>query len=187
MITGHLGIAGALRGAVRRPPSTELLLALLAASVAPDILDVAYAITGFCNPFGLFSHTVPAVALEAAVIGGVAFLATESVATAALFVTVVGVHVFGDLITGHKLFWPGGELVGVHLYTRAVLDWMLETPIALAGWWMLRRSGGAPRWAASTMAALALVIGQTGFDYYAFTHIRGVKPNACSQETPALS
>lgn len=181
MITGHLGVAGLARSRSSQPTSTDLLLALFAASVAPDILDVMYVVVGFCNPYGLFSHTLHAVVLEAAVIGGVAFLATESAATALLFVTVVLLHVCGDLITGQKLLVPAGELVGLHLYTRPALDWLLECPLALLGWWTLRRQGKSPRWSASIWGACVLLVIQTSFDLYAATHIKGVKPNACAQ------
>ena len=187
MKTGHGGVTGILRSGSRQRTSTDLLLALLAASVAPDILDLLFFTVGFCNPYGLYSHTVYIVALQAAVISGLAYLATESRATALTFATVVMLHVVADLITGHKLLLPGGDLIGLHLYTRAVLDWAIETPLALLGWWLLRRTGNAPRWATSIMAAVALVVVQTAFGVYALTHQTGVKPNACVSSSIALA
>ena len=37
----------------------------------PDVLDVAFAMSGICSPFGLYTHTLPAIALETAVVGGI--------------------------------------------------------------------------------------------------------------------
>ena len=156
-----------------------LLLALLAASVAPDILDTVYFLLGVCSPYGLFSHTLYVVALQATVLGGVSFLATGSRATALTFAGIVLLHLPADLITGHKLVIPGGDLIGLHLYAHAILDWVVETPVALLGWWLLRRSGQVPPWAASRRAAVVLVILQTAVAGYALTHVTGVKPSAC--------
>lgn len=179
MITGHLGVAGILRSGSRRRTSTVLLLALLAASVAPDILDTVYFLLGFCSPYGLFSHTLYVVALQAGVLGGMSFLVTGSRATALSFAGVVLLHLPADLITGHKIMIPGGDLIGLYLYAHATLDWAVETPLALLGWWLLRRSGRAPTWASSIGAAVFLVILQTAVAGYALTHMTGVKPSAC--------
>ena len=187
MITGHGGVAGILGSTPPRPISTQFLLALLAASVLPDILDVAFVVVGFCNPYGLYSHTAFVVALQAAVVGGMALLATQSRATAVTFAAVVLLHVPGDLITGRKLFLPGGDFVGLHLYARAPVDWAIETPLALLGWWLLRRTGNAPRWAASYVAAAVLVTVQTIFGLYAATHITGLKPSACVPAPMAMA
>ncbi len=66
MIAGHLGIAGVAH-AVRRDSS---LVWLLGASLAPDVVDAMFVVAGSCNPHGLYSHTLPAAALIAAVTGG---------------------------------------------------------------------------------------------------------------------
>lgn len=172
MITGHVGVAAAVRGGWR---STSLVW-LLAASVAPDVLDVAMAAGGVCNPYGLYSHTVPAAALTAAVLGGAALLATGSRATAIAAALLVMLHLPPDMITGHKLFWPGGAMIGLDLYSRPLLDFLIEAPLLVLGWWLLRRSGSAPRWAASIAAVAALLAVQLAFD---LTTGEGVKPTAC--------
>jgi hypothetical protein len=172
VITGHLGIAAAVRSGWR---DTSLLW-LLPASVAPDILDIAYALVGFCSPFGLYSHTVPAVALLALAVSGAAYLATGSRSTALAAGALVLLHLPADLITGYKYFWPGGPLMGLNLYQRPALDFLLEALLALGGWWMLRRGAGAPRWATVGVAAGALVLVQAAF---AAKAIR--KPSACEE------
>ena len=72
MIAGHLGIAGAAYSG-RRDSS---LIWLLGASLAPDVVDALFVVAGSCNPYGLYSHTLPAAALIAVVTGAVAYAAT---------------------------------------------------------------------------------------------------------------
>jgi hypothetical protein len=170
VITGHLGIAAAVRSGWR---DTSLLW-LLPASVAPDLLDIAYALVGICSPFGLYSHTVPAAALLAVAVGGAAYVATGSRPTALAAGALVLLHLPADLITGYKYFWPGGPLMGLDLYRRPALDFVLEAVVALSGWWLLRRDARVPRWATVGAAAGALLLMQAAFDSKAIT-----KPSAC--------
>jgi hypothetical protein len=174
VITGHLGIAAVIR---RGWPGASLLW-LLPASLAPDLLDAVFAIAGICNPYGLYSHTVPVAALQAAVLGGAALLTTGSRTTALATAAVVLAHLPADMITGHKLFWPGGPLIGLNLYAHPVLDFLLEAPIALGGWWLVRRSGAAPRWAMYTAMAVALVLIQGVVDSAVIAGL--YKPSACA-------
>ena len=177
MITGHLGVAAIARG---RWPAVSLLW-LLPACIAPDLVDVAYALGGICSPYGLYSHTVPAATLIAAVLGGIAFLATGSRTAGMVTAGVVLAHLPLDLVTGRKIFWPGGPLLGLNLYQRPFLDFVVEVPVLLAGWWLLRRSGRGPRWATMGAAALGLVVLQATFDVLQ----RNLKPTACQWQTAA--
>jgi hypothetical protein len=152
------------------------LLWLLPVAIAPDLLDVAYFMAGVCSPYGLYSHTVPAAVLTGAVLGGIAFLATGSRTAGLVTAAIVLVHLPLDLVTGHKIFWPGGPMVGLSLYHRPLLDFVVELPLALGGWWLLRRSGRGPRWATLGAAALALVVVQAAFDA-----IPSVKPSGCRE------
>ena len=172
MITGHLGVAAAVRSGWR---DTSLLW-LLPASVAPDLLDIAYALVGICSPFGLYSHTVPAVALLALAVAGAAYAVTGSRQTGMAAGALVLLHIPADLVTGYKYFWPGGPLMGLDLYRRPVLDFVLETLVALGGWWLLRRDTKAPRWATVAVAAGVLVVMQAAFDTKAIG-----KPTACEE------
>lgn len=172
MITGHVGIAAAVRSGWR---DTSFVW-LLAATVAPDVLDAAMAIAGICNPYGLYSHTVPAAALIAAVLGGAALLVSGSRQTAFAVALIVMLHLPADMITGHKIFWPGGPMIGLDLYARSLLDFLIEAPILLLGWWMLRRFGRAPRWATSVVSVVAFLVLQGAFD---LVQGDGVKPTAC--------
>jgi hypothetical protein len=171
VIVGHLGPAGAVRARWR----TTALPWLLVAALAPDLLDASLAAAGVCNPYGLYSHTVPAVLLLAAVLGGAAFL-MESRATAVACVALVFLHLPLDYLTGNKLYWPGGAMYGLRLYQRPFADFVLEVPIIVTGWWLLRRSASPPRWAVSRVALLALVAAQATVDLMD----RSWKPNACA-------
>jgi hypothetical protein len=183
VITGHLGIAGFARSLQRDRPSTAVFVALLLASLAPDCLDVLYALFGVCNPYGLYSHTVHSVVVQAAVIGGAALLVTGSRGLAVTFASVVLLHIVGDYFTGQKLLLPGGELVGLRWYDRPLLDFLLELPILVGGWWMLRRSGQAARWAVSVRTVALMVLLQTAFDIRAALSKQGIKPNACLEQS----
>jgi hypothetical protein len=187
VITGHLGVAGVARSLQRDRLSSAAFVALLLASLAPDVLDALYAVARVCNPYGLYSHTVYAAVLQAAVIGGATLLITGSRAAALTFAIVVLLHVAGDYFTGQKLLLPGGELVGLRWYDRPLLDFALELPILIGGWWILRRSGRAPRWAVSVRALALLVLLQSAFDVYGALHTKGIKPSACFERISSLS
>jgi hypothetical protein len=173
VIVGHVGIAAAAKSAWRRTSFPWLLVGC----AAPDLVDVGFAIARVCNPYGLYSHTVPAAALLAAVIGGTAFLTTDSRATGLATALMVLLHLPPDLITGHKIFWPGGPMMGLYLYKHPLLDFLVEAPILIIGWWLLRRSRSAPRWATSALALGVLLAGQGALDLLARD---GAKPSACS-------
>ena len=172
MIVGHVGVAAATRSVWQRTSLPWLLVAC----GSPDVVDVTLALAGVCNPYGLYSHTIHSVALQAAVIGGAALLVTGSRATAFASVVMVFLHLPPDLITGHKIFWPGGPMLGLYVYQRPLLDFLIEAPILIIGWWLLRRSRGAPRWATSVLVLAALLAGQGALDLLAR---EGVKPSAC--------
>jgi hypothetical protein len=189
VITGHLGIAGIVRGMSRAKMSTALFVAFALSAFAPDILDGLYFAFGICSPYGLYSHTVHAVVLEAAVIGGAVFLWTGSRVTALTFAVIVLLHVPADWFTGRKLLLPGGEMAGLYWYDRPLYDFLLEVPTVLLGWWFLRRSGVAPRWSTSKwVLALALAV-QAAFNIAAARSPGGIKPNGCFSDadaTPSL-
>lgn len=179
MIAGHLGIAGAAYS-VRRDSS---LVWLLGASIAPDVVDALFVIARSCNPYGLYSHTLPAAALIAAVAGAIAYFATDRRATGVLCAAMVLAHLPLDYITGRKLFWPGGELLGLRLYEYPLADFALESLIVLGGWWLVRSRRAAPRWATGWLALVALLLVQGALDV-AGARSGGTKPTACASAAP---
>ncbi len=186
MIIGHLGITAALGTVLRAPIRTARLIALCAAAFAPDVVDGLLVLVGECNPVGLYSHTIPVVALEAAIVGGLALLLTNSRATAALFATLVVLHPVGDFFTGSKLLWPAGDLHGLNLYDRPMIDFLLESSLAVGGWWLIRRATLAPRWAVSKWTLAAFLVAQGLLDLYADSYARGIKPNRCDAAVSTL-
>jgi hypothetical protein len=181
MITGHVGIAFGARALDRRDPSKcAPLLWLLAASVAPDVLDGALALGDYCNPAGVFSHSLPAVAILAVIFGVAAFLHTQSKTTALMVAVLVVLHLPPDYITGIKGLWPGGPVVGLYIYRWGWLDFIVEVPVLICGWWMLRRSNFPQRWLVSAVALAALIVVQASFDLT--SEVNGPRPaRACSR------
>jgi hypothetical protein len=179
VITGHLGIAAAAN-ATRRDST---LVWLLVASGAPDVVDALFVVARSCNPHGLYSHTVPAAALIAVVMGAAAYLGTNQRATGVLAALLVLSHVPLDFITGYKLFWPGDELRGLRLYNWPALDFVLEAALTVFGWWLLRSRDWPPRWAVTRGGLVALLLFQAVTDVVG--HQRGgVKPSACASVAP---
>lgn len=181
MIVGHVGIAGAARALDRRAPGAAApILWLLAACVAPDMVDGALALGKYCNPGGLFSHSLPAVAALATLFGCAAFLHTRSAVTALMVAGLVLFHLPPDFITGRKVLWPDGPVVGLYIYRWGWLDFIVEAPVIVAGWWMLRRTTFTPRLAVSGLALFALLSVQAAFDLA--TEVNGPRtPRACTR------
>ena len=171
MIVGHLGVAAAVAAA--RPRISPWWV--IPAAIAPDLLDVAYALGGFCNPYGLYSHTVPAALLLGAVLGGAAVLTGRRETGAAVLLLVL-LHLPPDLLTGRKLYWPGGELHGLQLYQRPLLDFGAEALLLVAGWALLRRRSAWPRWMTGAWMLAGLLVLQGGVDAFVTSSL---KPSGC--------
>ena len=177
MITGHLGVAGLLRATQGAKFGKAAFVALAVAALFPDVLDGAFFLLGVCSPYGLYTHTIFSVLLQSAVAGGAAFLVFDSRAMGALFAASVLLHLPADFMTGRKLFFPGGEMVGMNLYARPVWDFALEMPLVVLGWVAARRSSGAHVWMTSAWL-LALVLGVQLLDDATLSR-RLRKPTAC--------
>jgi LexA-binding, inner membrane-associated putative hydrolase len=174
VIAGHFGVAMATRARWSRVP----LLALAIAAVFPDIIDFTTAAFRVCGASGLYSHSLPAIAIEAVVLGGAAALLMRSGAAGAAIAAMVVLHLVADYITGLKLLWPGGPVIGLNLYAHPVADFALEAVVTFTGWRMLRASPARDRWsAAPTMLAL-LLAGQAALDVASYV-VGPVKPNGC--------
>jgi hypothetical protein len=142
MIAGHLGVALGARALRPKAP----LVWLLAAAIVTDLLDGEYALAQVCSPNGTWSHSLPAIAVLAAIAMALAYAGTRSVGIALVFGLVVLAHVPADWLTGEKALWLHGPVVGLNLYRWPAVDFVLELPLIVGGWWMLRRAHGAPRW-----------------------------------------
>ena len=50
------------------------------------------------------------------------------------------------LALGARALWLHRPVVGLNLYRWPAVDFVLELPLVVGGWWMVRRAQGA-RWA----------------------------------------
>ena len=155
----------------------------MVAAMAPDVVDGLFVLGRTCNPHGLYSHTFPAAALIAAVVGAIAYFTTDQRATGVLCVLLTLAHLPLDYVTGRKLFWPGGDLMGLSLYEYPAADFVLEAALAVGGWWLVRRGRDAPRWASGWLALGAMLALQGAMDI-AGSRGGGVKPTACASAAP---
>jgi len=174
VIIGHLGIAMAARARWQRVP-----LALLAvASFAPDFVDLALRALRVCAPAGVYSHSLPAAAALAVLCGAATALWQRSWAAGWIVVALVLLHLPADYITGLKILWPGGPIVGLNLYAHPMADFALEALIAFAGWCYLRARDQSSLWMRSWLTLAALLAMQAAMDT-----IGSVKPSGCKAST----
>ena len=103
------------------------------------------------------------MALLAVLFGVAAALHTRNATTALLVALLVVLHLPADYVTGHKALWLEGPVVGLNIYRWDWLDVLVEVPVVVAGWWLLRRTRFTPRWVVSGAALGALLIVQASF------------------------
>lgn len=163
------------RGADRRTP----LPWFLAAALLPDAADGVFALVKVCGPDGLYSHSLPAMAVLAALMALLARLGTGDSRTALLTALLVLVHPPMDYITGAKALWLNGPVAGLGLYRWPVADFAVELPIVVGGWWVLRRAARDPKWLRSVAALAALLALQTAADVVLANVKPGTIPSGC--------
>ena len=146
--------------------------------MSPDFLDGLFYLVGFCNPYGLYTHTMYSVLLQAAIVGGAAFLATDSRSMGTLFVTAVLLHSAADFITGQKLLLPGGDMHGLYFYDHPLWDFAVEAPVVLLGWLAARRAALSNSWTTSVWMVVSLLAVQVVFDTTMHSNTTR-KPTAC--------
>lgn len=160
MIVGHLGLALGARAADPDAP----LPWLVAAALAPDLLDLGLAAAGVCNVAGEYTHSLAAIAVTAAVLGAAGAWATRSRKTGLVIAALVVSHLLADYLTGTKALWIGGPEIGLELYRWPWADFLVEAPVIVAGWWAARRWGDLPRWIGARIALVVLLAGQLAAD-----------------------
>lgn len=135
MYVGHLGIALGGKGLRRDAPLWLLVLA----TQGPDWVQVVACSSG-ASAHAMWSHSVPAVLVLAAALAAASYVVTHDGAVSALAAAIVISHLLVDFMTGIKPTWPGGPLIGLDLYARPGWDFLLESAVIIAGWWIYRRS-----------------------------------------------
>jgi hypothetical protein len=174
VIAGHFGIAMAARSRSPRVP----LLALVIASVFPDVIDFITAALRVCGPNGLYSHSLPSIAAQAVVLAGAAAIWKRSPNVGAVIAAMVLLHLGADYITGLKVLWAGGPVVGLNLYSHPVADFVLEAVVTFTGWRMLRASPMRDRWSSAPVVLAMLLAAQAALDVASWV-VGPVKPNGC--------
>lgn len=88
----------------------------------------------------MLSHSIPAVVVLAAVLSLLYYGAARDWGSSALVAVIVGSHAVADYATGMKPTWPGGPYIGLQLYHRPALDFVVEAAVIIIGWIVYRRS-----------------------------------------------
>jgi hypothetical protein len=99
-------------------------------------------------------ESLPIAGVVAVAFGALGGLWTRSAAGALLLFAVALSHTAADLVTGTLPLWIGGPSVGLDLFRRPVLDFVVEATVVLGGWVVYRRSLPPPSqrsWAAWAM------------------------------------
>jgi hypothetical protein len=162
MYIGHVGAALIAKRARLSVP----LVVLLAATYAPDWIDGGLCVAGVYNPDGVLSHSIPVVAFLALVGFALYALKTRDWTGAIVVAAVVISHMLLDWITGYKPTWPGGGMIGLKLYERPVLDFIVEGVLIAIGALLYGRTL-PPRkrpWIDVAMMLGALLVLQLGID-----------------------
>ena len=174
MIAGHFGVAMATRARWSRLP----LLVIVTAAIFPDIIDFVTAALHVCGPNGLYSHSLPSIAIQAAVLGAGAAIWRRSPAAGMVVVSMIILHLAADYVTGLKVLWAGGPVVGFNLYSHPVADFVLEAIVTVGGWRMLRASPARDRWSSAPVLLALLLAAQAALDIASYA-VGPVKPNGC--------
>ena len=173
MYTGHIGIALGAHGWKKSIP----LWLLIFASQLPDWADAGLCLANIRTPFpGTYSHSLPAIA-ALALFAAMIYCAIQRDPVGMLIVAAVVVsHAAADYFTGTKPTWPGGPIIGLELYHRPVIDFVLEALVVFVGWTVYRRSLGPEKRSREPVFTLlfVLIVIQIGGDIV-LTTAKGLK------------
>jgi hypothetical protein len=177
VVIGHTAIALAAKRAHPGIPLT----ALIAATYGPDVIEITLlALWRWARVQAAFgSHSIPAVALGAAVVATAYGAWRRDALGAALLAATYASHWVADLFTGsEKPTWGGGPMLGLSLYAHPALDFVIESALLLAAWLFFWPAGDrrrGPR-AVHMAAPVALVLVQLVFNASErLFGVRGVK------------
>jgi hypothetical protein len=124
---GHAGVALALKGSGRRVS----IVALTFACFGPDWISVALLVAGQSDLVGVLSHSMPAVLIGG---GAAAWLYSLSGRRGARSIFAGWLlHWPADLLTGKKPLVLGSPLVGLELYGRPAVDFVVESLVVVVG------------------------------------------------------
>jgi membrane-bound metal-dependent hydrolase YbcI (DUF457 family) len=134
LYAGHAALATLAKGARPRIP----IALLVPVAFAPDWIEWFLDTVGQQNRE--FSHSLVSVGIGATIVALIYLLVTRARLDAvAVWLTYVS-HWPADFITGLKPTWPGGPTVGLFLYSRPVVDTVVESLVVGVCWLVYRRS-----------------------------------------------
>ena len=165
MYAGHVGVALGAHGIRKAIPLRFLIIA----SQLPDWTDAAFCIANVrpSTP-GFLSHSIPAVSVLA-LLAALAYVTIMRDPAGMLVVAIVVLsHWMGDYLTGLKPTWPGGPMVGLMLYRRPLIDFILEAAAITVGWVLYRASVTPERRSSEPIFTMlgALLVIQAGADVF---------------------
>ena len=142
---------------------------LVIGSQLPDWADAGFCLAGIRpSTQGILSHSLPAIAILAVAAALAYSVAYRDPAGMIIVAAVVVTHAVGDYFTGVKPTWQGGPMIGLQLYKRPLIDFVIEAAVILGGWWIYRRSLPESRRSAEPVFTLlgALIVIQIGADIF---------------------
>src|SRR5690242_18990019 len=139
MYVGHLGFALGAKGVRRTVPLWLLVLAAQACDWS-DVALLAIAPHLTEHTYEMLSHSIPAVLVMAVAFALAYVIVRRDAVGAVVLGGVVISHILADYLTGYKPTWPGGPMIGLHLYDHPRWDVALETVVIVIGWVIYLRS-----------------------------------------------
>jgi membrane-bound metal-dependent hydrolase YbcI (DUF457 family) len=124
----------------------------------------------------MLSHSLPAISTLATIAAIFYVVWLRDPAGMLVVFLVVLSHAAGDYLTGIKPTWTGGPMIGLMLYRKPVIDFVIEAAVIVVGWNLYRRSLPVDRRSAEpafTMLGALLVI-QAGADVF-LTFAKGLR------------
>jgi hypothetical protein len=124
---GHAALALALKAREPRLPIIPLTLACF----GPDWVEVALMLPIKREGMAIYTHSIPAVMIGAAV-AGLLYAAFRQPAARMIALAWL-LHWPADLLTGRKPMYTGTPLVGLDLYSLPFADFLLESVAVVLG------------------------------------------------------
>ena len=134
MYAGHAALATLAKSYRARVP----IAVLVPVAFAPDWIAWFFDAIGHSNRE--ISHSLVSVGIGAFLAGLVYYFVARDEKGALLVWLTYASHWPADFITGLKPTWPGGPTVGLYLYTRPVVDVVIEFTVIVLCWIAYRRS-----------------------------------------------
>jgi hypothetical protein len=134
--TGHFAVALAAAGRARTIP----LWLLIVAAFASDLAEGVVAAFGVGDPTRVWSHSVPAAVGAGLVLAVTWRITGGSWRAGGIIVLTSASHTLLDFTTAVKTVWPGARPMGMHLYSHAYLDFLVEGGVCVLGWAVWRAS-----------------------------------------------